>query len=549
MIRTLLTAACLGTAATAFAQNVPSPVPPTPEQRAEPVQRKLLPNDVVLLNGGLAPAGAPKAGLDEYIRKNMQDWNIPGLAIAIVKDGRTVYMKGFGTRTVGKAEPVDSNTLFFIASNSKLFTGTVVSHLVDQKRMSLDDKITKYFPDYRLYDSTSTRMVTVRDMLAHRIGTKTFQGDFTFLDSKLTREEIMYRMRFLKPSAVFRQDYGYCNSCYLTAGMVAEKVSGRSWEAYVTDTILKPLGMARTTALSNDAPRRDNIARPYTNLYTGQLSEQPYDQWDNLGPAASILSSVADMTHWLKMQLDSGRYQGRRILPWSTLLRTRDVQIMQSSRKNPRFPTHFRGYGLGVGVSDYNGRQVYAHTGGAVGMLSAVCFVPEERLGIVILTNQDNQAFFELLRYHLLDEYLGVRPAPDRISQALTATREADKAMLDSVALWRSQVKRSAMLRMLPPAPPAGTYRNAVYGTVTVAKAAKGGGIEISFTHHPFLKAKLAWMGRDRWLTEYNVIEYGIFPATVGTSASGKPTITLQVNDFVEMDPYVFELETPATDK
>src|SRR5687768_6219912 len=163
----------------------------------------------------------------------MTDWNIPGLAIAIVKDGKTVVMKGFGVRDLKTMAPVDENTLFMIASNTKLFTGTALALLDTRGRISLDDKITKYFPDFRLYDSLTTKQVTIRDMLTHRIGTKTFQGDFTFWNTNLSRAEIMKRMRLLKPSLIYRQDYGYCNSCFLTAGEVIPKVTGRQWEQFI----------------------------------------------------------------------------------------------------------------------------------------------------------------------------------------------------------------------------------------------------------------------------------------------------------------------------
>ena len=539
----LIAGFCLATGVHA---QTPRPAPlPTPEERASPQQRAGLPaSEQVRQNSVIQAYGKAlldMGQLDAYIQKGMEDWQIPGLAIAVVKDGKTVYMRGFGTRAVGKAEPVDSATQFMIASNTKLFTGTAISNLVQQKRLALDDKITKFFPDFRLYDSLSTQLVSVRDMLTHRIGTKTFQGDFTYLDGNISRQEIMRRMRYMKPIGPFRQDYGYCNSCYLVAGQVVEKVTGKPWEAYVTDSILRPLRMARTTALGNDAPTHTNIAKPYTTSYTNKLTEVPYDIWDNLAPAASIISTASDMRHWLLFQLDSGRFEGRRVMPWAALQRTRDVQVMQGSRKNPRFPSHFRGYGLGVGVSDYNGRQVYSHTGGAVGMVSGTCFVPEERLGIVILTNNDNQSFFELLRYHLLDHYLGVENAPDRSAAALPAFNKEMQAQVDTIAAWRAKAVAAAKAGK-PVLPALGIYKNLQYGTITLSKAKKGHGLEVSFGTHPALKARLAWMGGDKWLAEYNNIEYGIYPATVGTS-NGKSTLTLQVNDFLEMDPYVFVAE------
>jgi CubicO group peptidase (beta-lactamase class C family) len=192
-------------------------------------------------------------------------------------------------------------------------------------------------------------------------------------------------MRLLKPSGIFRQDYGYCNSCFLTAGEIVPKVTGRQWENFVEDSIIGPLEMKSTQALSTGIAQKPNVAIPYTTSFTGNLTQVPYDNWNNLAPAASIVSNVSDLSHWLLMQLDSGRYNGRRILPFEVLLKTRDVNITTGSRKSTLLPVHFRGYGLGLNAADYNGRAIYWHTGGAAGMVSNVCFVPEERLGIAIL--------------------------------------------------------------------------------------------------------------------------------------------------------------------
>lgn len=184
--------------------------------------------------------------LDSYIAKGLADWDIPGLSLVIVKDGKTVVMKGYGVKDVVTRSPVTEQTLFMIASNTKLFTATAMALLEADKKLSLNDKITKYFPQYRLYDPNTTALVTIRDLLTHRIGTKTFQGDFTFWNTSLSREEIMSRMRLLKPSQLFRQDYGYCNSCFLTAGQVIPKVTGQSWESFIRENIITPLQMNST---------------------------------------------------------------------------------------------------------------------------------------------------------------------------------------------------------------------------------------------------------------------------------------------------------------
>ena len=211
-----------------------------------------------------------KDSLDNYIKAGIEQWKVPGLAIVIVKDSKVVVMHGYGVKDIQTNTPVDENTLFMIASNSKLFTATALSQLEYDKKLSLDDKRSQNtFPDYRLYDTVTTQLVTVRDMLSHHLGTKTFQGDFTFWNSNLTSPEIMQKMHWLKPSQNFRQSFGYCNSCFLTAGMVLEKVNGKTWSQYISDSILQPLNMIHTSALGASMSQMPDVAKPYTNNFTG----------------------------------------------------------------------------------------------------------------------------------------------------------------------------------------------------------------------------------------------------------------------------------------
>ncbi len=476
--------------------------------------------------------------IDTYIKKGMQQWQVPALAIVIVKDGQVVKMQGFGVRDITSNTAVDEHTLFNIASNTKLFTGTALANLEYQKRINLNDKITQYFPDFRLYDSVSTQLVSVRDMLTHRIGTKTFQGDFTFWNSTLTSSQIMQKMRLLQPSQVFRQDYGYCNSCYLTAGEVVPVVTGISWGNYVQDSILNKLRMTESFALSNAVhTQQQNMAVPYTTSYSGQLKVVPYDQWDNLGPAASIVSNVSDLSHWLMMQLDSGKYKGNQVLPWQVLQRTRQVNIITGSNKSPVFPMHFRGYALGLSAADYNGRQIYWHTGGAAGMVSNVCFVPEEQLGIAILTSNDNQNFFEALRYQILDAYLGV-PYVNRSEQFLPAFEQELKTQLAEIKAWESRQKNHK-----PPLPVkayTGSYHNPLYGDINL-KSSGDNQLTIELPLHPNMQAVATYLDNDEWLLKYTNIEYGIFTIKFQYHNRQVEKFALPANPFVEMDAYEFQ--------
>jgi CubicO group peptidase (beta-lactamase class C family) len=473
--------------------------------------------------------------LDSYIEKGMKDWQIPGLAIAIVKDGKIVAMKGYGERNRSTHEKVDENTLFMIASNSKLFTATSLSQLEYNKKLSLNDKIIKYFPDFQVYDKNTTELVTIKDMLAHHLGTKTFQGDFTFWNGNLTRSKIMQQMRTLKPITGFRLDYAYCNSCFLTAGEVIPKVSGKPWEVYVHDSILVPLGMKNTYMLSGGIEQRQNVSKPYTNAFTGVLQEVPYDQVDNIGPAGSMVSNVKDMAKWLIMQLDSGRYEGKRILPWPVIRRTRDMNTIISSRKNNVYPMQFIGYGLGVYMADYNGKQMFWHTGGAFGFVTNTCFVPDENLGITILTNNDNQSFFEALRLQILDAYLGV-PYINRSAQMLPGQIQQTTSTIKNTNAFKARVKGNKPT--LPLTSFTGDYANDVYGTITIK--AVGDDLQIIFNGHNNLNASLQYMDNDEWLMTYNNPAFGIF-ATKFKMEQGKVlSVDIKANDFIEYDPYVF---------
>ena len=476
--------------------------------------------------------------LDSYIRQGMKDWQVPGLALVIVKDGKIVVAKGYGVKDLNSKEAVDENTLFMIASNTKLFTATALAQLEYDHKLSLDDKVSKYIPDFQLYDAVSTQLVSIRDILSHRIGTKTFQGDFTFWNSNLSREEIIHRIRLLKPISPFRQNWGYCNSCFLTAGQVIPKVTGKAWEDYIQDSLLGPLQMAHTYTSLKLVPASVKLPQPYTTSFTGELHAVPLDHWDNLGPAADLISSVSDLSHWLLCQLDSGRYDGRPVLPFAVLQKTRDINSMITSRKSAVVPTNFIGYGLGLEVGDYNGRQVYWHTGGAAGMVSILTFVPEEHLGLAILTNQDNQDFYVALRHQLLDAYLGVG-YQNRSGYYLKQFAATMKDTLKTIAGWKARVKGNAAPLALESY--CGHYTNGVYGSLDIRK--DGGRLAVKFNSHDNLTAKMDYMDNGEWLLQYDNIEYGVFQTKFEVKGNKVVGVETKQSDFVEYDGYRFVKE------
>jgi CubicO group peptidase (beta-lactamase class C family) len=444
-------------------------------------------------------------------------------------------MKGYGVRETGKEDKVDENTLFIIASNSKLFTSTSIAKLDLEKKLSLNDKVTQYIPWFKLYDSNATRMATVRDMLCHRLGTKTFQGDFTFWDSNLLKDSIIWKMRYLKPPGQFRQDYGYCNSAFLVAGQILEKVTGQTWENYVQENILTPLGMTNTYMNTAGLAKRNNVARPHNNLYSN-LTVIPYDNVDNLGPATSMVSNVKDLSKWLMLQLDSGRYEGKQVIPWQVLQKTREANTIVGSTKSLAFPMHMRMYGLGLFMTDYAGRQVYWHTGGAFGQVTNVCFVPEERLGITVLTNNDNQSFFEAVRYQILDAYLGVKYT-DRSKYQYSFFSMGKKETDTDMESMNQRVSRHNQ-PIIKLEDYTGDYFNTVYGKVTIAQS--GNMLVCHFQHHPDLIGYMEYMDKNEFRMTYSNIGYGIYPAKFSLTNGNATSVIIQANGFVETDAYLF---------
>jgi hypothetical protein len=296
--------------------------------------------------------------------------------------------------------------------------------------------------------------------------------------------------------------------------------------------------MTNTHTLGYGMEQMPNAATPYTTSFTGVLQALPYDLVDNLAPAGSIVSCIKDVAKWLTMQLDSGKYNGKQILPWEVLRKTRDINNAISSRKSASLPVHFTGYGLGVFTGDYNGKQIFWHTGGADGFVTNTCFVPEENLAITILTNQDNQRFFELLRYQILDAYLDV-PYTNRSEAALAAYLKENKKTVDEIHGWQARAKGNKP--KLSISDYTGTYSNELYGTITITEINKG--LSVKFNSHRNLTASLEYMDNEEWLLTYNNIAFGIFKTKCELKENKVASVDIKVTDFLEYDAYTFKKE------
>lgn len=477
-----------------------------------------------------------KDSIDTYVSKALTDWQIPGVAVCIIKNGKVVMMKGYGVKELNGNDKVDENTLFMIGSNSKAFTATALAMLDADKKISLDDKVTKWIPQFKLDNKAAGEQAIVRDLLCHRIGFRTFQGDFTYWTSNLTRGEVIEKMSHIKAEYPFRTKWGYTNAAFLTAGEIIPKATGLQWEDYLKQKIFTPLGMNNTLALSKDFPNAANKCSAHT-IADGKLIKIPFCSIDNLAAAGSIGSSVNDMSHWVMAQLDNGKYEGKQIIAAAAIAQTRLPHSILGNGGNLYNTGHFSLYGLGWFLEEYCGKKIVSHTGGVNGFVTSVTLIPEEKLGIIVLTNTDQNAFYEALKWEVADAYLGKpyrnysKVYNDFTNQQKNADDAADKKLKDSVAL---QLKTALPLNAY-----CGSYTNDVYGNMNVV--VEGGELKMKFSHHPNMYAKLETLGGNRFYVTFSdpILGKAIFPFTV---VNGKVTAaTVKVADFVEYNPYEFK--------
>ncbi|MCG9879367.1 MAG: serine hydrolase [Bacteroidia bacterium] len=477
-----------------------------------------------------------KDSLGTYINREMQRWQVPGLAIAIVKDGKIVHVQGYGVRDIDSKIPVDAYTLFQIASNSKAFTGTAIAHLHQQKKINLDAKVKTYMPSFSLADPMASELSTVRDLLCHRIGFGTFQGDFMNWGSNLTRAQIIEGMGRTKAKHPFRYTYGYCNAAYITAGELIPIVTGKSWDQFIKDNYFNPLNMKHTNSTYAEMASDKNACTPHT-LVQNKLVRLPLTNIDNMGPSASINSCAADMANWLLMQLDSGRFEGKEIVPFSVLKETRKSHMIVNDVNSKIFTSkHFVTYGLGWSSYDYMGKRVWEHSGGANGFVTKTEFIPEANLGVLVYTNTDANSLYDALVKQVIEAYLNV---PYRNLSAVyysnsLPSKTAHQKDLDSLSnLAKQKIKTD-----IPLAKYVGTYQNDFYGAMEI-KLEKGT-LKMYLSKHPNNIGTLSHIGNNKFLCVYSDLTCGIEVLPFTVENNEVKSIQVKVADFIDYEKYEF---------
>ncbi len=436
-----------------------------------------------------APAAptAPPADLDAYVARSMKTFDVPGLSVAIVKDGKVLVAKGYGVRKLGDSIPVDEHTMFGIGSNTKAFTTAALATLVDGGKLSWDDPVYQRLPGFVMYDPYVSHEMTVRDLLTHRSGMGLGEGDLLFWpQSTYTREEIIYKLRFMKPASSFRSRYAYDNLLYMTAGQIIPAVTGVSWDDYIRQHIFVPLHMNNSN-VSNAAFRPgDDYAFPHSRV-DGKLQVISLEVLDNAGPAGAINSCASDMARWVQLQLNQGKFvdregrlfsEGQSHEMWSpqTILPTNPPPPALSGLK-----TDFVDYALGWGLRSYHGRKLVGHTGGVAGFVSRVMLVPDENLGVVVLTNAEDGGAFDSILYHVLDHYFNLSPT-DWIA-AYKAVKDAEEKDAAETMKKAEGARAADSKPSLPLEKYAGVYNDAWYGPITIRMENRG--LVITFDHTP----------------------------------------------------------------
>jgi CubicO group peptidase (beta-lactamase class C family) len=445
-------------------------------------QKARLPGVIVFLlffvaSNDLFAQAEPFEGLNAYIMKSMKEWETPGLAIAIVRDDSVIFMKGYGVTKMGESAPVTPKTIFAIASTTKAMTVACLGMLVDEGKIKWDDPVTKYLPWFQLYDPYVTREMMVRDLLCHRSGLE--RGDNLWYLSPYSREEVLRRVRFLKPSWSFRSHYGYNNIMFVAAGQIIPSVTTTSWDDFISERLFVPLGMTRTRPNLKSFGALDDVATPHSRT-EGTMGPIRMASYDNIGPAGSVLSCVRDMSTWVRLNLNGGVVDGKRIMSPEVVreIQTPQTVIRPDSLDRALRPSnHFMLYGLGWTLRDYLGRKLVQHDGAYDGMQARVVLVPEERLGLVILINAEHTDLPESVAYRIVDHYLG-SPVRDWSAELLDIS-EKQTEKNDAEEKKKSDERVKGTKPSLALEAYAGSYDNQTYGTANLTM--QGGKLQFSF--------------------------------------------------------------------
>lgn len=442
--------------------------------------------------------------VDELVNRTIKAFDVPGIAVAIVKDGKVVLAKGYGVQSVVTQQKVDANTLFGIASNSKAFTTAALAMLVDEGKVKWDDKVVQYLPDFKMYDDFVTREFTIRDLLTHRSGLGLGAGDLMIWPdgSDFKAQDIVHNLRYLKPVSSFRTKYDYDNLMYIIAGEIVHVVSGKTWADFVEERIMKPLEMNNSVASVKRLKDTTNVITPHVPI-DGKLKTIKRYENQLFDGAAGIYSSVNDLSKWAILQINNGKYgDNKQLFSEKEHDEMWQLQTIIPAKTKAPYNTHFSGYGLGWFLSDVKGYKQVSHTGGLEGNVTQTTLIPEIGLGIIVLTNQQSGAAFSAITNTIKDSYLGIKPE-DYVTTYSNRVK-ASEASADKVTdeVWATVAKNKKDKLKMDFSKITGTYKDNWFGEVTITE--KKGKLYFASKRSPQLVGEVFFYKDGNYVVKWN---------------------------------------------
>jgi len=443
--------------------------------------------------------------LDRLIENTLKTFDVPGISVGIVKEGKVIYAKGHGVRSLSNNKDMNENTLVGVASNSKGFTCFALAILVDEGKLNWDDKVRKHIPEFKMSEDFVTEEFTVRDLVTHRSGLSLGAGDLMFFPEggDFTIDDVLANVSKLEPESSFRSEFKYNNNMFIIAGEVIHRVSGLTWEEFIEERILQPVGMKNSKAAYSRVTDKSNIIDAHTRT-EGEVIQIPHDWSDLANPAGGIMSNVTDMLTWAEFLMnDAVTKNGERILSEEQMHELWQLQTPLPVSKNNSYDTHFSGYSLGWFVSDVKGgyKQV-THTGGLLGTVTQFTLIPELDLGIVVLTNQMIGSAFSTITNMVKDSYLGYK---DRNWLEKYGKRNSD--WIDKNDSIKEAVAHQLTQKKMKTAPLnssqiTGTYNDAWFGNFTITQ--EGQELMIASERSSQLQGKLIPYNLTTYVAKWN---------------------------------------------
>lgn len=451
-----------------------------------------------------ATAQLTQGELDKLVKRTLETFEVPGIAVSIIKDGKVLSAKGYGVRSLDNKLPIDENTLFGIASNSKALTAAALGLLKEEGKLHWDSKVTDFIPEFKMYDPYVTAEFTIRDLLTHRSGLGLGAGDLMFWPdvNTFTRADIIHNLRFLKPVSSFRSKYDYDNLLYIVAGEIVERVSGRTWEDFIQERIFDPLEIKTAAPSFKKLKNKENVIDPHA-VVEGKLQVVRRDWSENANAAGGIYASVTDMSKWVQCLLNKGKYGKsleKQLISEQTLRELWTPQTLMSLGGPGPYNSNFLAYGLGWVVTDVKGYKQLSHTGGLLGIVTQTTLIPELNLGIIVYTNQQTGAAFNAITNTIKDSYLGVT-GKDRVAEYhanVLKNRKEAQEIIDKVNL---EVENALKGAAKPNFEVIGTYTDQWFGEVVVSE--KNGGLWFESKKSGLLQGPMSYYKGNTYVVKW----------------------------------------------